>query len=584
MGFPLYLLETYKKCNSIFDIVFNKNTSFSSSSFDEWLKMLNFFSFNISFKRGLSINDITNNFKLFLLSNVIYKDSNDITEFEHNQIFSIVKQFLFEVQNFLANERVEEVLQEIVTTLQMLIVIIDKTTFFRIQEITEIKILLTVIKGILFLYKSNNEMHSNLELFMIHLIEHTIQLSLAAPSPKEELKFQISTFSYQIKVNKKAPTPMIKNVESFSYYKITKIPNIINRIEEFSILPIQKPKKNEDENNISILYNSNSFAQYNYIIENLNRQTGGNQALSNYCISLLNPMIWYLPLEQIYKRRPKYDLFTIGSTELGLIDTIKNIDLVMIFHDKDYKDLDIITLRRYLRESLLDGKENKNSFWFNCLSEGKIIVNDDYKRYTVYIWNTKYFRSNKIFDKLFHLPILKKLHIFLYPLFEALGFSKRSELSLLLVAFLDCYYRIFHREVKIFENFRVPKLSENCSNFIMEYELQYYYVFDYDSFNEIENESSFSTLVKRCLQFYLFIVKQVIDDECNELPFEFFDYRYLLNLRPIVNRIITQYQRYIHDLWRERDDDYKINYIIECLEKKTPAEKMRKILNLLKIQ
>lgn len=582
MGFPLYLLETYKKCNSIFDIVFNKSTSFSSSSFDEWLKMLNFFSFNISFKRGLSINDITNNFKLFLLTNVIYKDSNEITEFEHNQIFAIVKQFLFEVQNFLAKERVEEVLQEIVTTLQMLIVIIDKTTFFRIQEITEIKILLTVIKGILFLYKSNNEMHSNLELFMIHLIEHTIQLSLAAPSPKEELKFQISTFSYQIKVNKKAPTPIIKKVESFSYYKITKIPNIINRIEEFSILPTQKSKKNEDENNISILYNSNSFAQYNYIVEDLNKQTGGNSALSNYCISLLNPMIWYLPLEQIYKRRPKYDLFTIGSTELGLIDTIKNIDLVMIFHDKDYKDLDIITLRRYLRESLLDGKETKNSFWFNCLSEGKIIVNDDYKRYTVYIWNTKYFRSNKIFDKLFHLPILKKLHIFLYPLFEALGFSKRSELSLLLVAFLDCYYRIFHRKIKIFEYFRVPKLSENCSTFIMEYELQYFYEFNYDSFNEIENESSFSSLVKRCLQFYLFIVKQVIDDACNELPFEFFDYRYLLNLRPIVNRIITQYQRYIHDLWRERDDDYKINYIIECLEKKTPAEKMRKILLMLK--
>ena len=97
MGLPLYLLDTYKKCNSIFDIVFNKNTTFSNSSLDEWLKMLNFFSFNISFKRGLSINDITNNFKLFLLTNVIYRKSNDITEFEHNHIFSVVKQFLFEV-------------------------------------------------------------------------------------------------------------------------------------------------------------------------------------------------------------------------------------------------------------------------------------------------------------------------------------------------------------------------------------------------------------------------------------------------------------------------------------------------------
>ena len=582
MGLPLYLLDTYKKCNSIFDIVFNKNTTFSNSSLDEWLKMLNFFSFNISFKRGLSINDITNNFKLFLLTNVIYRKSNDITEFEHNQIFSVVKQFLFEVQNLSAKERADEVFKEIVTTLQILILVVDKTTFFKVQEITEIKILLTVIKGILCVYKFNSEKHSNIELFMIHLIEHTIQLSIAAPAPKEEVKLQTSKFSYQIKVNKKTPTSMIKAVESFSYYKIKKNPTIIKRIEEFSILPNPKPKKNEEENNISILYNANSFAQYNYIVDYLNSQTEGNKSLSTHFLSQLPPMLWYIPFEFKYERNLIYDLFTIGSTELGLVDNIKNIDLVMIFRDKDYKDLDINTLRRYLREDLLNDRDNKNSFWFNCLSEGKIIVNDLYKRFTVYIWNTKYFRSNKILDKIFHIPIIKKLHIFLYPIFEALGFLKRSELSFLLVAFLDCYYRIFNRKEKVFERYRVPKLSEDCSHFIMKYELQYYYKFDYDSLNEIERKSSFSSLVKRCLQFYSFLVKQVNYKKCNELPFEFFDYRYLLNLREIVNLIITQNKRFIHDTWRVKDDIIKINDIIDFLEDQIPAEKMRKKLLILK--
>ena len=116
----------------------------------------------------------------------------------------------------------------------------------------------------------------------------------------------------------------------------------------------------------------------------------------------------------------------------------------------------------------------------------------------------------------------------------------------------------------------------------MKYELQYYYKFDYDSLNEIDRESSFSSLVKRCLQFYSFLVKQVNYKKCNELPFEFFDYRYLLNLREIVNLIITQNQRFIHDTWRVKDDINKINDIIDFLEDQIPAEKMRKKLLILK--